>query len=304
MSAVADAVPTHRRDPTGTATIRDRYARRLRGGFADINTLIREGVRERDVFGLQVDTLQKDLPPLARFDRDARKRDLFDEWLQERVDEDVLTIIERDGNRFIDAAYRRGLEDADHFVQAIDIDTETGDVAASLDVPVHERAVEDLYARNYRALEDITETTGRQVGEELAEGLAAGENPTTVARRLTDRVDSIGKTRATVLARTEIINAHSEAALTRYEQLGVGGVTVQAEWLTAGDRRVCPICQNLEGNTWTIEEVRQETMTLTEDDVADAVPDGRSASSFTGKFPVKPPAHPQCRCTLFPDVIS
>jgi hypothetical protein len=229
MSAVADAVPAHRRDPTGTATIRDRYARRLRGGFADINTLIREGVRERDVFGLQVDTLQDDLPPLARFDRDARKRDLFNEWLQERLNEDVLTVIERDGNRFIDAAYRRGLEDADRFVEAGDIGTGAGEVAASLDVPVHERAVKDLYARNFQALKDISAGVGRQVGGELAEGLAAGENPTKVARRLTDRVDSIGKTRATVLARTEIINAHSEAALTRYEQLGVGGVTVQAE---------------------------------------------------------------------------
>lgn len=300
MSAVADAAPAHRRDPTGTATIRDRYARRLRGGFADINTLIREGVRERDVFGLRVDTLQDDLPPLARFDRDARKRDLFDEWLQERLDEDVLTVIERDGNRFIDAAYRRGLEDADRFATAGGIDPDTGQVGASLDAPVHQQTVEDLYARNFEALWDITGEVGRQTSETLAEGLAAGENPRAVARRLTDRVDKIGKTRATTLARTEIINAYSEASLTRYEQLGVGGVTVRAEWLTAGDDKVCPICQNLQGQTWTIKEARTETITLTEDDVADAVPDGRSASEFTGKFPVKPPAHPRCRCTLLP----
>lgn len=302
--SVADAVPANRRDPTGTATIRDRYAQHLRSAFQDLNTLVREGVRTEDVFGLTMDTLQDDLPPLARFDRDERKLDLFQEWLNDRIDDDVLTRISRGENRFIQAAYRRGVQDADRFMSAGGITVDGQAIDTALQLPVHQEALERLYTRNFENLKDITEVMSRQIGEELADGFAQGENPRAIARRITGRIDKIGQTRATVLARTEVINAHADATLNRYDQFGVSGVTIQAEWLTAGDQRVCPICSSLEGRRWTIEEARTSTITLTESDVSGAVPEDRSVSSFTGEFPVKPPAHPQCRCTLLPDTSS
>jgi SPP1 gp7 family putative phage head morphogenesis protein len=126
-----------------------------------------------------------------------------------------------------------------------------------------------------------------------------------MARVLSDRVDKIGKTRATVLARTEVINAHAEGTLKRFEELGVGEVTVKAEWQAAGDNRVCPICENLEGTTHSLEDVRSATARLTEDDVRPHLPEPKrvdqfDVSSLTGEFPVKPPAHPQCRCAIVP----
>jgi SPP1 gp7 family putative phage head morphogenesis protein len=296
------AIPARRRDPTGTATIRETYAQRLRGAFADLNTLIRAGVRERDVFGLRVDTLQEDdLPPLVRLDRDPRKREVFDAWLQERIDADVLTAIDRDDNRFVRAAYERGLKDADRFLGQAGI-TDGPWVGAAFDLPVHERTVENLFATNYSDLEDITQEMSRQIGSELAEGFARGEGPDAIAGRITDRVDKIGKTRATTLARTRVVGAHADATLNRYEQFGITNVEVRAEWMTAGDARVCPICQNLAGQTWTTQAARTATVTLEEADVADAVPEDRSASDFTGTFPVKPPAHVNCRCAIVPSL--
>lgn len=307
MSATASAraaIPRNRRDPTGTATIRDRYAQRLRGAFADLNTLVRAGVRDRDIFGLDMDVLQDgdDLPPLMRLDRDERKLALFDQWLQARIDEDILEVIDRDENRFVRAAYARGLQDADQALAAIGIDVPDQDVEDIFALGVHRNRVEDLYAQNFADLTDITQEMSRQIGDELATGFAAGEGPDDIARRITDRVDKIGKTRATTLARTRIIDAHAEATLNRYDNFGVTGIRVHAEWATAGDQRVCPICENLEGETWTIDEARTGTIELTEDDVAGAVPEGRSASEFTGEFPIKPPAHPRCRCRLLPEV--
>lgn len=295
-------VPQNRVDPTGTATLRRKYAQRLRGAFADLNTDIREGIRNQDVFGLDIDTLQ-DLPPTARFDRDERKRELFQDWLDGRIDEDVLEVIDRDQNRFVRGAYVRGLDDADQALAQAGVSIEAPTAAAALNMGVHRRAVEDLYARNFANLKDITDEMSRQIGEELAEGFAEGDGPDAIARRITDRVDKIGKTRATVLARTEVINAHAEATLNRYDNFGVTQVRIRAEWSTAGDQRVCPICQTFEGQTWTIQEARETTATLTEDDVGAFVPENRSASSFTGEFPVKPPAHPQCRCRLLPEVV-
>lgn len=239
-----------------------------------------------------------------RFDHNERKRELFDDWLQERIDGDILTTISRRENRFIRAGYERGLQDAEKFLASRDISgpLDAADLQTAMTLPVHDQAVEDLYARNFSNWKHITDEMTDQIGSELAEGLGAGENPNKIARRITDRVDKIGKTRATTFARTEIINSHATATLNRYDNMGITGIRVKAEWSTAGDDRVCPICINLEGKVWTIEEARTETITLTEDDVAGSVPEGRSASSFTGEFPVKPPSHPRCRCALLPEV--
>jgi len=139
--------------------------------------------------------------------------------------------------------------------------------------PVHRDKLQLLYTRNFQALEGITDAVDKEVSRVLTQGLAEGVNPREAARRITDRVDKIGKTRATTLARTEIINAHAEGTLDRFERMGVDEVGVKAEWQTAGDSRVCPICASLEGSTFTIDEAR-------------------------GKLP----AHPRCRCAFLPVV--
>lgn len=279
-------------DPTKTKTLRRRYAQKLRGRFAAINTEIRDGVRSRDVFGLrddrrtrrgQSDTLATPLP--SQFPRrQDRQIETFDAWLQRQLENDVLTVIGPDDNRFVRAGYQRGLTHAEAAAREAGIAVDEQDVVATIERPIHRDTLELLYTRDYSDLEGITQAVSAQTNRTLAEGLARGENPTDVARRLTDRVDAIGKTRATTLARTSIIDAHASATLNRYDELSVEGVTIQAEWQTAGDNRVCPICQALEGRTWTIEEARSETV-----DVA-----GHS------DVPVKPPAHPRCRCALIP----
>lgn len=310
------AIPDNRVDPTGTHTLREQYRRHLQRPFNDLVTDVRRGVIEEDVFGLaisQADVLWADLqadaldhaelPPLMRLDRDERKRELFDDWLDKRIDGDVLETIDRGENEFVRSAYSRGSADADRMLRAAGIDVPQGASDDIFRLGVHRRAVEDLFAQNFADLEDITDEMSRQIGEELAEGFAAGDNPRTMARRITDRVDAIGKTRAETLARTRIIDAHSTSTLNRFEQFGITKVTVRAEWTTAADDRVCPICVNLEGQTWTTQEARTGTIQLDEADVADAVPEGRSASEFTGTFPIRPPAHPRCRCSFVPELV-
>jgi len=76
-----------------------------------------------------------------------------------------------------------------------------------------------------------------------------------------------------VMARTELANAYAEAQLDAFQQLGIDEVGVLAEWLTAGDDRVCELCGSLEGRTFTVEEAR-------------------------GMIP----QHPQCRCAWLPAI--
>lgn len=267
MSASTQSV-----DPTRTTTLRKRYAQKLRGEFADVNTEIRRGVRDRDAFGLRSEALADRVPPF-RFDTDDRKVEGFLDWLDRQLRQGVLEVISRGSNTYIRSAYGSGLRQAATELRKRGIDVTEASLEATFNAGVHRDSLELLYTRNYQALQGITDDVSKEIGRELANGFAQGWNPRKTARKLTDRVDSIGKTRATTMARTETINAHAEAALNRYERQGVEQVNGQAEWIATDDRRTCPICRNLDGNVYAIEEAR-------------------------GKIP----QHPNCRCSWLPVV--
>lgn len=287
-----------RTDPSRTSTLRKRYAQKLRGRFDALITAIRDGIVERDIFGLERESLQVqpiDDPQPFRFETVARKHEEFMTWLRRQLERGVLNVISRNGNVYIKSAYNAGLQHAERELQKIGIEVPEASVEATFNLPIHQDAVALLYQRNYEALRGITEEVARQISRTLSDGFTQGQNPRKIARNLTDRVDKIGKTRATTLARTEVINAHATSSLNRYERMGTDEVTIQAEWLTAGDDRVCPICEALASKgSITIEEARTGTFRYEADE--------DEPSSLSGMYPVKPPAHPNCRCSLLPSV--
>lgn len=127
-----------------------------------------------------------------------------------------------------------------------------------------------IEARTYTELEGITDEMARRLTRNLSHGIAEGLHPNRIARDIADDID-ISLTRARTLARTEIISAHSEASLNEYEESGIEGVEIEAEFTTSGDDAVCPECEELEGEVFAIEEAR-------------------------GMIPV----HPNCRCAFLP----
>lgn len=150
----------------------------------------------------------------------------------------------------------------------------------------------DAYVRTYRNLQSIqTDAAADALRRAIEEGMRSGASTDVVARQLVDEIDGLRRTRAEVLARTELARVESESALDRYDEMGVETVR-HGEWSTAGDRRVCPICASLEGNTYPLEEFRNGTFTYTAD--------GDEAPSLTGTYQLRPPAHPSCRCTILP----
>jgi SPP1 gp7 family putative phage head morphogenesis protein len=132
------------------------------------------------------------------------------------------------------------------------------------------------------------------VRDVLTTGLAEGVNPRELARRLTSEIRSLERTRAEVLARTEVINAHADATLDRYERAGTEGVTVSGEFATADDTRVCPICEAIEGEVFSPRAMRGETVVFE--------PSAGEPDHLAGEYPVKPPVHPNCRCAILPVV--
>jgi len=198
------------------------------------------------------------------------KHSEFMDWLRTQQEAGILEVIGRDENPYVRSAYERGWKNAG---QWMDEDPVEADIASALQRPVHRDKLELLYSRNFEALQGITEDVSRQISRELANGLAEGVHPEEMASRITDRIDSIGKTRATTLARTESMYAHNEATISTYEDtLGDIETEVVSEVSTAGDAHVCEICTPLEGKTYSLEDARKEG----------------------------PPFHPRCRCILVP----
>jgi SPP1 gp7 family putative phage head morphogenesis protein len=251
MSATATAAgtpePTPRHDrllerarqrdePSQTRTVRQRYAQRLRGRWDAIAAAIREGVVERDAFGLQTEALV-DAPSGGQFDfpKNADKVEAFRRWLDRKTEAEILRQFGRD-NQFIERAYERGVEDARAELRALGL-IEGEAAATATQLPVHSDQLARLFSRNFRALEGMTTATGQEMGRVLSEGLAGGDGPEDIARSLADRIDAVGRTRATVIARTEVMNSHNAARIQEWERAGVSRVGV----LIAAD--ACPVCQ-------------------------------------------------------------
>ena len=117
---------------------------------------------------------------------------------------------------------------------------------------------------------DEMEMASRALGI-VTEGLATGQSPRVVATEISRSIRSIGVVRGRVIARTETLRAHATATLTRFEQSGIETVEGFAEFVTAGDDRVCQTCQDLEGRRFPLSEA-------------------------AGIIPV----HPNCRCVWLP----
>jgi SPP1 gp7 family putative phage head morphogenesis protein len=142
--------------------------------------------------------------------------------------------------------------------------------------PADWRVIDALKVRNLSALRGIKDETNKQIILELTDGIQKGESVPKLAKRISDRVDHIGITRATAMARTEAINAFTQGAEQRYTQAGIETL----EWLVARDDRLCEECEPLDGKQFSVKS----------------------------RHP-RPPLHPQCfiegtRFELTGDIVS
>lgn len=297
-------------DPSHTAQIRERFRRDVAGRFRDVRGSVRSWTGyDQDVFGLKseqsrtrtrtrTETRAARPQDVYRFDTDRGKIRAFLSWLREKFRADILDPVDLRGVRrgehwtasYVRAAYGRAWENARGRLRNEGIDVgERVDVV--FDLPVPKRQLRKLYTRTYRNLESVSSKAAPTVRGELTRGLAEGWHPRKMARRLTTELRDLQRNRAETLARTEVINSYTEATLDRYERAGIDAVQ-HGEWETADDDRVCPICSALDGRDIAIGEARTGTFQFE--------PDSDQPDHLAGTYPLRPPAHPNCRCTLLP----
>lgn len=309
VSTYTDSLLIHSAvDPTRTLTLRNRFARDVNRRFKELIRVLKIGLIQQDALCLlsgssRTMLMQAEAPGAGAFPffRSSDKLDAFMRWWDQQVENELLP---RDDfyqvgivlgtvwlSRYLFDAYKRGLirsrfemRGKDSRIPNIE---ETGGIDVLMRTPMHAERLELLYSQVFSNLKGMTTTMSTQMSRVLAQGLADGDNPTLIARKLVAVVngsgagdlgvtDTLGRfipaqRRAEIMARTEVVRVHHQAMIREYMNWDVQGVTILAEWKTAGDHRVCERCEALEGQTFTLEAAMNMI-----------------------------PVHPMCRCLALP----
>jgi SPP1 gp7 family putative phage head morphogenesis protein len=296
----------NRYDPTHTTALRNAFAANMNNRFTELSSVIYKSVKVNDCFGLRkpdltLHQMNPALPEAFNFIRSSKKIEAFMAWLDGQVKKGILDIriYEQVGqaidsawtNMYVEDSYKRGIARARQELQAAGINVpsldSTGGINSALNNPFHMDRLGLIFTRVFTDLKGITANMDTIISRILAQGIADGDGPELLARKLlssingtgADRLgitDTIGrfipaKRRAMILARTEIIRAHHLATIQEYRNWGLLNIKVKGEFTTAGDDRVCSRCASLDGKIFTLDEI--ENMI---------------------------PQHPDCRCIALP----
>lgn len=277
------AQQARRRDPTNTLMIRRQFEKDVNRRFNELKRLIKESLVQNDALGLKVNAEAAGERAFA-FARSSQKVEQFMAWLRTAQNELLLQVTTGTsrgvvGNRlwanvYIESAYQKGLASAASKLEGMGVSVSTNWINNAWFRPIHADSLGLIFTRVFSDLRGITEAMDAQISRVLTQGLAEGRSSDSIARDLASRVDSIGKTRARMLARTEVVNAVSESTLNSYEEAEIEGVLLEAEFSTSGDEAVCEKCEALaKAGPYTLAQAR-------------------------GLIP----AHPNCRCAWIPIV--
>lgn len=206
-----------------------------------------------------------------KFNTDAGKLEEFRKWLATRSTDLILS----DPNttkddwwaKYSEEAYKQGQGRAfddtrKPYARGYAADGSTNDfykgtkhefLQSSFGQPETIEKIQLLAGRTFSELKGMNDGMAQVLTRDLADGLARGDNPRTIADRLTKSLD-ISQRRAETIARTEIIRAHASGAIDAMRKMGVEEIGVMVEWSSTDDSRVCPLCKPLDGIVLKLDE--------------------------------------------------
>ena len=173
----------------------------------------------------------------------------FEDWLHDEIDAGILETADRSAvvegrhysAEYIRQASEQGVKHADRELSragASEVIPDDDSLASVLRTPAHQDIMSSAYVRAYDELDGITSDMATEISRTMSDALADGVNPRETARRMNDRVDKVGMTRARRMARTETARTYNLHSAARYDDLGV----TEVEVLTASP---CDACADL-----------------------------------------------------------
>ncbi|PCR89310.1 hypothetical protein CP557_01415 [Natrinema ejinorense] len=288
-SSHTHSLTANRQGRATSTVVEQQFLEEMRRRWERVRGLVRRTVGyQNDAFGLRANADERES---FDFPTDRGKIRGFVRWLRQALRDEVLEPMPsedvRDGKHwtaaYIRSAVVRGVNQSTGLLLQQGASVENIPDGEIVTRPIFSKTLEKAYTRTYEDLKSIAEDDADDVRETLTEGLAKGWNPKKMARQLTGEVRDLQRTRAETLARSETIEAHSDATLRNYERAGVD-VVGHGEWQATPDFS-CPFCRRLSGTELTLEEMRN------------------GAVEWRGKvYRLKPPAHPNGTCVVLPSV--
>ncbi len=158
------------------------------------------------------------------------------------------------------------------------------------EIDVSNPKVQQFLKKNtFKFSDEITDETNTKLGKTLADGIEKGESIPELKKRVGELFDDMKSYRSERIARSEVIKATNWGTEEAYRESGVVDGKI---WLTAFDERTCPYCSDLDGKTVDLGE-----------NFADK---GDEVSGYKVEYDNVgvPPLHPNCRCTIIPQIKS
>jgi len=163
-------------------------------------------------------------------------------------------------DRYQRKAYTRGAINAGKDLTAVGINI------SFEPYPADWRAMEVLVDNNFSLVTNANADMKKEMLRVISKGVLEGSSMQKMARNLQKSI-GMNRNRATMIARTETINAYNTGAINQYKKVGVK----KWKWITTYDERTCQQCAPRDGRTYPMNADR-------------------------------PPIHPSCRCTVSPVV--
>jgi hypothetical protein len=205
----------------------------------------------------------------------SEKIEAFMDWLRDMESRDLLEITTRDtlrpggepwSNIYVRSAYNRGLAYAldnvrkrsTEFGKLLGLEESefspafrsTGDLVSLLmNQPFHADRLGLMYTRVFDELKGVTAEMDKSISQILTRGMAEGMNPRELGKALADGIPDLhigspfrrAEVRGQLIARTEVIHTHAQAALNEYEALEKAhGEIILVEWVATKDSRTRP----------------------------------------------------------------
>jgi SPP1 gp7 family putative phage head morphogenesis protein len=270
---------TTRYDPSKTAQVVRQYRAETRRKLEEIRKAIVKAIDQRDVFGLRRGLmLHAEVPPeksWSLLDLPGKNK-AFAKWIGETMKKYFLEDVGAGDQtpawiqKYIRGAYGKGAADALAKMSKEERHLAQLSVQNLINTPFHRERIGQLFDRNFTELQGFSHSMSTNLQRIVADGLMKGDNPKAMARALSQRV-GVDRARAERIVRTEVIRTNAEAQLNTFDRFGRKEVQLDAEWITAGDDSVCPECDAMAGQIFSIDEAR-------------------------GLIPL----HPNCRCSWIP----
>jgi len=253
-----------RLDPTRTGLIRDAFRNEVHSRFAEFQSRLELYLSTNPglLFSYGSDPIGD---PFAQriHTTDAEKLEEFDDWYKQTVEETLLQNKQEQANNdwiyfYLALAYDAGVRNATVGANGEDYLDVALPIFRSMPSVQEDRrnTLALLTTRTRGVLVAIGAALGASLLDSLSKGMLSKSSIEDIRQQMLEEAKAIEKKRANAMVESEVIRAHAEAQLDAFQNSGVTDLKILVEWTTAGDNRVCPLCEAKAGTVYTVEQAR------------------------------------------------